>query len=153
MELIVGQNAPRMREAHKTVAFSGAAGNGAIGTVALFTVTGRVWIDAIVPFCTEDLVGATATLAVGTASQTAGILAALTATDLQANEFWLNSTPAAGAINTSHSALGTTSTGLIWKLVSESIIATVATAAITDGTIIFDVIWRPLSSGATLVAA
>src|SRR3989304_3840546 len=48
--------------ASKTIAFTGAANLGAIGNVPLFTVTGEVVVEKLVPFCTEDLAGATGTL-------------------------------------------------------------------------------------------
>lgn len=129
----------------KTVAFSGAAGNGAVGAVNLFTVTGSVLIRRITARCTEDLAGATATLALGVTGSTALFIAATTATDIDTGEFWLSTTPAATGL-----ALPAALQNIV---VDADIILTVATANITDGTIEFTVEWTPLSSDGNLVAA
>lgn len=125
----------------ETVAFTGAAGLGAQGTVALFTVTGAVLVS-LFGVCSEDLVGATATIEVGIAGNTAALLAQTVATDIDVDEVWVDTAPA------TVEALPTS------KIISngQDIIATVATAAITDGTIAFYALWRPLSDNANLVA-
>lgn len=124
----------------KQVAFSGAAGNGAVGSVPLFTVTGDV-IATVYATCSEDLAGATATLEVGVSGLTAGLIAQTVATDIDAGEVWKDTAPA-----------------LIESLPTPSIIAngadiiaTVGTANITDGTLTFYCAYRPLSVGATII--
>ena len=136
--------APTLIRASKT--FTGAANLGAVGVNELFTVTGRVLVVALAPFCTEDLASAGGgTLALGVTGNTAAMIAATTATDIDSGKVWVDATPAVGA-EALPSALGPV-------LVNANIIATVATADITDGTIEFDCLWLPMSAGASLVAA
>ena len=138
--------------ATKTVAFTGAAGNGAVGTVALFTTTGQVDIDPLPVYCSEDLVGA-ATLdwgVVGNADKINQILVIAAqfadATTFDAGDWWGNNgnTTATVAIERSGSARG---------VISANVILTIGANAVTDGTLVFYIWWRPLSAGATLVAA
>ena len=81
----------------KTVTFTGGAGAGAVGSVAVFTITGRVWVDVtgLSVFCTTDLVdaggGSPATLALGVTGNTSLLSggAALDPADgLDANDWW-----------------------------------------------------------------
>ena len=127
----------------KEVAFTGVADHGEIGTVALFTVTGAVafYITAI---CTETLVGA-ATLSVGTAGATAGIIAQIAdATQLLIGEIWYDATPT--------TVLDTLVASMLGFIIGDGadIIATVGAANITDGTIVFTVWYTPLTTGATM---
>ena len=131
--------------ASKSLAFTGAANLGAVGNVPLFTVTGEVLVLAVVPFCTEDLLGATATLALGVTGSTALFIAATTATDIDVNEFWIDATPDPNGI--------AVPAALKEIAITDNIVGTVATAAVTDGTIRFDLYWRPLSSNGLVVAA
>lgn len=131
--------------ASKTLAFTGAANLGAVGNVPLFTVTGEALVVAIVAFCTEDLVGATATLALGVTGSTALFIAATTGTDIDVNEFWVDAVPDANGV-----ALPAALKDIA---ITDNIVGTVAVAAITDGTIRYDVYWRPLSSNGRIVAA
>ena len=130
--------------ASKTVAFTGAANLGAVGNVPLFTVTGEVLIVAIVPFCTETLVGATATLALGVTGSTALFIAATTGTLITVNLFWVDTAPDANGV-----ALPVALKDIV---ITDNIVGTVAVVGVTDGTIRFDVLWRPLSTNG-LVAA
>ena len=139
---------PRVR---KTVAFTGAAGVGAQGTVAVFAVTGRVLLHRMIAFCTEDLAGATATIELGATGFTAGIIAQTTATDIDNGEFWQDATPQANGRN--FAAASEASSAPRDTLLSSGIILTVGTADITDGTIIFDAWWEPITDGARLAAA
>jgi hypothetical protein len=130
----------------KTVTFDGAAGTGAAGTVALFTVSGRV-MAKIFAFCTVNLASADSnTFEVGTALSTAGLIAQTTSTNIDANEIYHDATP------DSSIELSSVSTE---KIISQSIIGTVGAGAsgITAGTIVFVVHWRPVTEGATVVAA
>lgn len=126
----------------KSVAFSGAAGNGAVGSVALFTVTGEVLVT-LFAVCSEDLAGATATIEAGVSGNTAALLAQTTATDIDNGEVWIDNAPATVEALPSPRILTN----------GTDIIATVGTANITDGTLKFYALWRPLSDDANLVAA
>lgn len=109
----------------------------------LFTVTGDVLVY-IVAMCKTDLVGG-ATLEVGLTGNTAVLLAQIAdATTLDANENYLDATPAKGegAAPVFHPIAG----GL-------DIIQTVGTANITAGVIDYYCFWRPLSSDGNVVAA
>ena len=131
----------------KTLAFDGNANLGAVGVVPLFTTTGEVWIISIVPFCTEDLTegGATATIVLGVVGDTNLFIGSLNAVDIDANEFWVDTTPVGNGI-----ALPS---ALMDVVITDNIVATVASQTVNNGTIRFDVYWRPLSDGATLIAA
>lgn len=126
----------------KVVSFDGSAGNGAQGTVALFTVTGTI-IAYLFANCTEDLAGATATIQVGVSDNTTGFISSTTATNIDNGDIWIDTTPAR------FKTIGTT------KLVGggDDIFATIATADITDGTLAFYCLWRPMSDDANVVAA
>lgn len=108
----------------------------------LFTVTGVVEMR-VFGVCSVDLVGASATIEVGVAGGTALVIAQTTATDIDAGEIWLDATP--GLVQPLDA------NGLIVK--DLDIIETVATANITAGQITYYCIWRPISDGATVVAA
>ena len=126
----------------KRVTFTGAAGLGAIGTVALFTVTGDVEVE-IVGICKTDLVGA-ATLEAGIAGNTAALLAQIAdATTLDANEVYVDATPATIKAPPTPKVIGG----------GADIIATVGAANITAGVIDFYVRYRPLSTDGQVVAA
>src|SRR3990167_8236426 len=62
------------RHVRKTIAFDGTAGNGAVGSVAVFTLTGRVMVIDWVAFCSESIVdaggGTPATLDFGVSGNT-----------------------------------------------------------------------------------
>ena len=140
-------NPTELPAARKTITFTGAAGLGAVGAVPLFTTTGQVFIERLVPFCTTLLTeaGATATLALGVTGSTSLFIAATTAVDIDANEFWVDTAPDAAGV-----ALPA---ALIAIAINANIIGTVAAQNVNSGVIDFTVYWRPLSSGATLVAA
>ena len=127
-----------MKRASKSVTFTGAANLGAVGAVPIFTVTGEVMVVALVPFCTTLLTGATATLALGVTGSTSLFVAATTATDIDANEFWVDTAPDANGI--------AVPAALKDIAITDNIIGTVATAAIDGGVMRFDVWYLPLSS-------
>lgn len=133
--------------ATKNVAFDGSAGNGATGTVALFTITGDVLL-AMVATCSENLAGATATLEVGISGDTASILAQQTATDIDSGDVWQDSGLTASIVD-----FGTAPSIGVIMAAGPDIIATIATANITDGTIDFYALYTPLSSTGAVVAA
>ena len=133
------------RKVLKQIAFTGAAGLGEIGIVALFTVTGAVRIK-LYAICTETLVGA-ATLECGTPGSTAGIIAQITnATQLLIGEIWVDATPTTVLEPDSQVPDIIIGDGA-------DIILTVGAANITDGTIVFVAEWNPLTADGALVAA
>ena len=105
----------------------------------LFTITG----DVIVKFygvCMNLLAGATATLEVGVTGNTAGLIPQTLATDIDANEIWINSVPILGV-----EAIGNIPENIIVN--GLDIIETAATADITSGNIYYICLWRPLTTG------
>lgn len=129
----------------KNDAFDGSAGNGAVGTVDLFTVTGEVFVKTYA-VCTEDLAGATATCEVGISGSTDSIIAQTTATDIDIGEVWHDATPDSGIESSSVATLNIVGNGA-------DIILTVGTANVTDGTIDFYAVWQALSPDGNLIAA
>ena len=123
-----------------TITFTGAAGLGAVGAVPMFTVTGEVLIERIVPFCTTLLTeaAATATLALGVTNQTSLFINATTATGIDADEFWVDTGPDASGV-----ALPAACKDIV---ITANIIGTVAAQNIDSGVLRVDVWWRPLSS-------
>lgn len=137
------------RHATKTVTFDGGAGSGAAGTVTVFTITGRVYVEAMFAFCTVLLAGG-ATLSLGTAGDVDGFIAATTDTDIDANEWWTAASPAAGSKSLLVVNTGGLVTSQIRKALSENVILTVASADTTSGAIVFDALYTPLTDGARL---
>lgn len=129
------------RHNRKTVTFTGAAGLGAAGTVALFTVTGKVLVNAIVAHCSTLLqtTGA-ATVALGVTNATSLFIAATTATDIDADEFWVDTVPDISGV-----AIPAAMQNVA---ISQNIFLTVATADINAGVVTFDIWWQPISDGA-----
>lgn len=126
----------------KTIAFTGAAGLGAVGAITLFTVTGTVMIN-VFGFCTEDLVSAGGgTVEVGTSSSTAALCNQQNATAVDNHEVWHNSVLAVAGNVAAH-----------LHPVDQNVILTIGTGDVTDGTISFYANWSPISEGATVVAA
>ena len=119
--------------------------NGTNDPTTLFTVTGDV-IVRVFGVCTVDLAGATATLEVGTAKATAGLIAQTTGTDIDANELWHDATP-----DTNIEA--TTVAPARFIVNGGDIIETIGTADLTGGNIYYVCLWRPLTPGSSVVAA
>lgn len=131
-----------LQKVSKTVAFTGAAGLGAIGNLPLFVCTGQVLVQSIVPFCVTTLVGATATLALGITGSTALMVAATVATTITTGLFWLSASPAAGL------AVPALLTNVA---INANLVGTIAVAAVTGGVLRVDVLYLPLSSDGALV--
>ncbi len=143
---IIRASGPPYR-ASKSVTFTGAATLGAVGPVPLFTVTGEVIVERIVPFCTADLTEAlaTSTLALGVTSSTALFIAATATLDINANTFWIDTAPDPYGI-----ALPAALKDII---ITDNIIGTVATQATNGGTLRVDVWWKPLSADGNIAPA
>lgn len=135
--------------ATKSITFAGGTKNdpgdfdGTGNPTTLFTVTGTVFMRV---FATVDaaLVGASATIAVGTALTSAGLIASTTATNLAANEIWHDATPDASI---------ELSTIAAERIVRQDVRQTVGTANITAGKLTYHCIWKPISNDGLVVAA
>ena len=129
-------------------ATAGARGNdgGALDPLTLFTVTGDV-IVRIFGICTTLLAGATATLSVGVAGNTAGLIALTTATDIDADEIWNDATPVLGV------ELLSNILGPYLVINGLDINEYVATENITSGQIYYVCFWRPLSGDGKVVGS
>jgi hypothetical protein len=133
----------------KNMVFDGATTNdpgdfdGTGNPATLFTVTGSVRLK-LLAICRVNLAGATATVEVGTATVTAGLIPQTTATDIDANEIWFDATPT--------TTLEPTSV-LVDNIVSANVIQTVGTANITAGEIDYYALWYPLTEDGNVVAA
>ena len=133
----------------KVMTFAGATANdpgdydGTGNPATLFNVSGTVRMR-ILAKCLVNLAGANATVEVGTALTTAGLIALTTATDIDANEIWHDVSPDASVEAT---------TVLTEKIVSQNVIQTVKTANITAGKILYTCLWYPLSEDAEVTAA
>ena len=77
------------------ITFDGASGSGLINVaVSLARVTGEVLITNMGVYCVTSLAGASATLSLGSAGNTAAIIAATTATTIDSGEWWVDTSPA-----------------------------------------------------------
>ena len=124
---------------------SNARGNqaGTGNPTSLFTVTGNVLVQ-IYGVGITTLTGASATLSFGVTGNTGLLIASTTATSIAATDVWLSNAPAIGF---AYSSLGT-----FILPYSQNIIETVGTANITGGNLYYVCLWRPLSSGSTVVS-
>ena len=137
-----------LRHVRKTITFTGAAGAGAVGTITLFTITGRVRLDRMSAFCTVSLVstGGTGKISLGVASSTGALSSNKSADAIVANDWFTGAGVAAGI---STDILYSSFTVDVY-LLSESLILTVGTADITSGTLVFDAWYRPITDDGAL---
>lgn len=118
-------------------AWTFAAGTtGATGAHTVFTVTGDVLVT-VWGSCDTDLAGATATVELGTANNTAALIAQTTATDIDDGDIWQNATPTLEVGATLGNATPIND--------GADIVLTVATAAVSAGVLNFYLLWRPIS--------
>lgn len=132
----------------KPTAFTGSANergdkDGTNVSFALFTVTGDVLLR-IYGVCTTDLASTTGTVALGITGNTALFIAATTATAIDQNEIWNDTSPAIGDTLASIPGPFVIPNGV-------DIVETVATADVTGGNIYYVCLWRPLSNDADVV--
>lgn len=134
--------------AKKTMTFAGGTTNdpgdfdGTGNPATLFTVSGGMVSVKLYARVVTALAGATATIQVGTTVAAGTIIASTTATNLAVNEVWNDASPDISAEVDS-----------TLRIVSQNIIQTVGTANITSGVIEYIALWKPITEGATLVAA
>jgi len=133
----------------KSMTFAGGTTNdpgdhdGTGDPATLFTVTGQVFMK-LFAVCEVALEGASATIAVGTALSSAGLIASTTAANIIANEIWHDATPDASI------ELSSVATE---KIVNQNVIQTVGTANITAGRLKYFCLWKPISADGNVVAA
>lgn len=150
MAMIISPSTSRIQVARKTFTFTGASGFGlAAADCVLFTVTGDVYIHAIIPKCTTLLTesGATATLSLGTATQVARFVAATNAVEIDADELWFSTTPTAGSLDLPDAMQSVVIAS------GDDIVARPAVTNVTGGVIEFTCLWEAVSTDGTLVAA
>ena len=103
--------------------------------MAVATVTGSVLLTHLTARCNVDLAGASATIEMGVAGNTAALIAQTTATQIDDGEFWQDTSPELGV-----------SPAITDKAVEGNIILTVGTADITAGELEIVGYWLPLSN-------
>lgn len=129
-----------VKKTFKTITFDGTSGAGAVGTVALATITGGVRIESMSCLCTTLLASAGGgTLECGTASNTAGLIAQTTATDIDADDFWQDASPEVRI-----------SPAIKDQLIANDLILTVGTGDITAGVLVFCFEWVPVTTDGKL---
>lgn len=127
----------------KTVTFT-ALGDGAIGSIKLFEVTGSVAV-VVLGVCATDLTGTGATVEVGITGSTALLVAQTTGTDIDAGKMWRDNSPATNyALNATNFPLMVISTDIYQKI---------GTHTVDSGLINYYCIWAPLSEDGNVVAA
>ena len=132
------------RHVRSTIAFDGGAGNGATGDVVVFTITGRVWLLGLTAFCTEDLTeGApTATVQLGTPARDGLLIAVVNAVDIDNNEWWTDGTPV--------TELDQMDAIQVDVVLSANIVILVSAQSVSNGTLVFDAFYIPLTSNGAL---
>jgi hypothetical protein len=124
-----------------------AADTGAQAAYSVFTVTGEVLIHALFGICEDAFTsGGAATIELGVSGNTAVFIAQTTATDLIANEIWLDATP-----TTTVEQIDFTSRSFVIAN-GQDISFLIATADLTAGKVNLYCIWSPLSTDGALVA-
>lgn len=122
-----------------------AGSTGAASAKTIFTVTGVVRVKIIAKVTQTLTSGGTPTIQVGTTITGAGLLAQVAnATTMATGELWHDGTVDASV---------ELDTVMPAKIVSQNIIETIGTTTITGGSLEYILLWQPLSSDGTVVAA
>ncbi|MEA3225151.1 MAG: hypothetical protein U9Q07_04310 [Planctomycetota bacterium] len=133
--------APASELVTKALTFS----NDGAGALNIFTVTGDV-IVRIIPVCKTIVASAAAAnVELGVSADTDAMIASTLATDIDANEIWLDATPTSPIEPESSSRDYIISNG-------DDVILTLD-AQVDSGAITFYCYWTPLSSDGAVVAA
>ena len=127
----------------KTITFA-AATTGAVGATDLCTVTGVVALSIFAVCETTLTISAGATIEVGTAASTAGLIAQTAGDAIDENEIWHDASP--------DTSLELTSV-ISKKIVSDDVIQTIASDTITGGKITYYISWSPISPNGNVVIA
>lgn len=128
-------------------AFNGAVTNargdegGTNDPFTLFTVTGDV-LAGVFGVCTTDLAGS-GSISVGITGNLTLFMAALAGTAIDANEVWMDGTP----------AIGKTIDALTFYVIPNGvdIVEDLSSDTITSGNIYYICLWRPLSPNSSVV--
>lgn len=133
-------------EIWSTVTFD--AVDGISGTpIVVYDLTGHVVISELLVTCSVLLLSAGGgTLALGTATNTGGMIAATTATDIDANELWVDTAPDPSTFPI-HSAAAAFGGDIV---LCEDLILTIATADITAGVLNFFAVYEPITDNGRL---
>ena len=155
MRLLPRGNSSPLIHVRKTVAFDGTAGNGAVGTVNVFTITGRVIVERLSAYVSVVLASTSSlgTLSLGTTSDTVYFVNTSNYTDV-VDKFL--TTSGAGSKAGIAQQLGLKPYNGFTAVPSdmaENMILTVATQPYTSGSIIFDAWYLPITDNGALVAA
>ena len=129
----------------KTFAFDGTSGNGAVGTAAIFSVSGEVRIK-VFGVCAEDLTGTGGNIHVGTNGSAESFVGSTVVTAIDVNEIWLDTSPGPDVDNYSNIPEKILVNG-------NDVIYQISGTAVTDGTIRFIAYWTPVSEDGSVSAA
>lgn len=133
----------------KTVAFDGSAGNGAVGTIDVFTISADGWValQELYCFCTEDIAaGSLTTLVLSAAGIDLGVANSGgigDARNVDAGDGF-----ASGAAGLDGNLLA--SSGI--RLIGDDVVF-ITDVQITNGTLVVVAFYKPISDGATLTPA
>lgn len=139
-----------VRHVRKAVTFDGGAGSGAVGTVDLFTITGRVLVmnQSVFTVTALEEAGVDAQINYGTASATFSFGGQTTVpTSFTAGAFWVSASgsPRFGIAETAFSQDNDYPVAL-----SESLILTITGHGITAGVMVFDIWYTPITDDGAL---
>jgi len=138
----------------KTIAFDGSAGNGAVGTVLVFTITGRVAVQWVSAQCTENIVdaggGTPAVMAMGVVDGESWIYSQLEPDGLPSGSFWTTIGGWSVAAGMVPYTIGDSFTGSGPLAIVGNVIITVENEAITDGTLVIDFWYFPMTDDGAL---
>src|SRR3990167_312267 len=140
----------------RTTTFAGATTDawgddgGTLDGAAIYTVTGLVMVR-MMAVCTTLLTGANATIEVGISGDTAIFMPIETATQIDADQIWVND-----AANAAFIVVGEENAAIdnlpVYLLNGNDIILTVKTANVETGVLDFYCQYRPIGSGSSIVA-
>lgn len=127
--------------ASKSITYA-AGTTGATGAATLFTVTGVVALR-VFAVCGADLTsGGAATIEVGIAGATAGLIAQTTATGIDVGEIWIDTAAATLELLPALTIVNGT-----------NIIQTIGTTTVSGGSLTYYCLWVPISETGNVVAA
>lgn len=121
-----------------------ATGNGAVGAIDIFSVTGTVALKMIGKCTTTLTIQAGSTIKIGTALTTAGLITQTNSDAIDVNELWHDASPDASVELTSV---------MNKNIVSQNVIQTVGSDTIDTGVILFMGFWYPMSNDGLVVPA
>lgn len=127
----------------KTITFT-AGGDGAVGAITLFTVTGVVKVQLFGLGVTNTTIETGAKIEAGVSGTTAGLIAQTAADAPDVGEIWHDAAPDAKL-----EALSV----LTKRIITSNIIQTIGTDTVNSGAITYFCLWSPISANGNVVAA